>query len=166
MFSTLRYHLKRGCALLSVTNMRSGRAHLLLLLDLLEDLEQIMEDPDEIAEEIPVTDVADLGKRMKDFVTTIRQDTNEIYGRLDDAQSDRSLMTGQLNLLCRDRRSHAHTARLMEDEARAAHEAWTQSMDASDTTRSKTLMVTLQSQQRPARDPAHPDVPKEADNSS
>ncbi|GJS12622.1 hypothetical protein Tco_0407094 [Tanacetum coccineum] len=31
-----------------------------------------------------------------------------------------------------DRRSHARTARLMEDEARAAHEAWAQSMDASD----------------------------------
>ncbi|GJY85098.1 hypothetical protein Tco_0499124 [Tanacetum coccineum] len=94
MFLRLRYRLGRGCALLPVSDMRSGRAHLLLLLVLLEDLEQIMEDPDEIAEEIPATDVAELGQRMIDFVTTIRQDTNEIYGRLDDAQDDRSLMSG------------------------------------------------------------------------
>ncbi|GJT02898.1 reverse transcriptase domain-containing protein [Tanacetum coccineum] len=41
----------------------------------------------------------ELGQRITDFVMIVRQDTNEIYMRLDDAQSDRSLMTGQLNLL-------------------------------------------------------------------
>ncbi|GJV61605.1 hypothetical protein Tco_1467705 [Tanacetum coccineum] len=61
-------------------------------------------DPDEIAEEIPVTDVAELGQRMTDFVMTVRYD----------AQDDRSLMSGQLNFLCRDRRAHARTARLMK----------------------------------------------------
>ncbi|GJV89863.1 putative reverse transcriptase domain-containing protein [Tanacetum coccineum] len=72
-------------------------------------------DPDEIAEEIPATDMAELGQRMTDFVTTIKQDTEEIYVRLDDAHDDRS-----------------------------------------------TEMVALQSHQRPARDPAHPNVPEEA----
>ncbi|GJU95891.1 hypothetical protein Tco_1320647, partial [Tanacetum coccineum] len=52
------------------------------------------------------------------FVATlddeIRQDTNKIYGRLDDAQSERKLMTGQLNILRRDRPAHACTALLME----------------------------------------------------
>ncbi|GJY80174.1 hypothetical protein Tco_0492925 [Tanacetum coccineum] len=65
-----------------------------------------------------------------------------------------------------DRRSHACTGRLMESEARAAHEAWVQSMDVSDTARSETHMVALQSQQRPAGDPSHPDVPEEASSSS
>ncbi|GKC44197.1 hypothetical protein Tco_1061919, partial [Tanacetum coccineum] len=51
-------------------------------------------DYDEIAEEISTTDVVELGQRMTDFVTTVRQDTDEIYGRLDDAQDDRSLMSG------------------------------------------------------------------------
>ncbi|GKF90317.1 hypothetical protein Tco_0264280, partial [Tanacetum coccineum] len=46
------------------------------------------------------TDVAGLSQRMIDFVMTVRQDTDEIYGRLDDAQDDRSLMSSQLNLLC------------------------------------------------------------------
>ncbi|GKE01157.1 hypothetical protein Tco_1389140, partial [Tanacetum coccineum] len=126
----------------------------------------VREDPNDIAEEILVTDVAELGQRMTDFVTTVRQDTNEIYGRLEDVQDDRLLMSSQLNLLRRDRRSHARTTRLMESEARASREAWVQSMDASDTTCSKTQMVELQSQQRPARDPAHPDVPEEAGSSS
>ncbi|GKE93636.1 hypothetical protein Tco_1574731, partial [Tanacetum coccineum] len=33
-------------------------------------------DPDEIAEEIPAIDVAELGQRMTNFVTTVRQDTD------------------------------------------------------------------------------------------
>ncbi|GKE96393.1 hypothetical protein Tco_1581248, partial [Tanacetum coccineum] len=64
-------------------------------------------------------------------------DTDEIYRRRDDAQDDRSLMSSQLNLLCRDRRSHARMARLMKSEARASLKTWVQSMDASDTTRFK-----------------------------
>ncbi|GJT45022.1 hypothetical protein Tco_0953737, partial [Tanacetum coccineum] len=86
-----------------------------------------------------------VSQRMIDFVTTVKQDTYEIYRRLDDAQDDILLMSGQLNLLHRDRRSHARTARLMESEARASHEAWIQSMDASDTTHFETQMAALQS---------------------
>ncbi|GKF55532.1 hypothetical protein Tco_0165872 [Tanacetum coccineum] len=78
---------------------------------------------------------------MTDFVTTVRQDTNEIYGRLDDAQDDRSLMSGQLNLLCKDRHAHARTARLMQSEAKLSHEAWVQSMDASATARSGVIAL-------------------------
>ncbi|GJX91438.1 putative reverse transcriptase domain-containing protein, partial [Tanacetum coccineum] len=103
-------------------------------------------------------------------------DTYEIYGRLNDAQDDRLLMSSQLNLLCRDRRSYARAARLIKSEARASREAWVQSMDASDTTRSEaqlaeartlprtlqTQMAALQSQQRPTGEPAHPDISEEA----
>nr|GEU29450.1 hypothetical protein [Tanacetum cinerariifolium] len=58
------------------------------------NITNVWEDPDETVEEIPTTDVAELGQRMTDFVTTVRQDTDEIYGRLDDAQDDRLLMSG------------------------------------------------------------------------
>nr|GEW03705.1 NADH dehydrogenase subunit 9, mitochondrial [Tanacetum cinerariifolium] len=61
------------------------------------------------------------------------------YGITDD---DRLLMSDQLNLLRRDRRSHAHMARLMVIEARASREAWVQSMDASDTACSKKMAPT------------------------
>ncbi|GKE61266.1 hypothetical protein Tco_1511633, partial [Tanacetum coccineum] len=110
------------------------------------------------------TDVAGLSQRMTDFLMTVRQDTNEIYGRLDDAQDDRSLMSGQLNMLCRDRCAHAHIARLMETEARLSREAWVQSMDASDTARSE--VTALQSQQGPASGLARPEIPEEAGSSS
>nr|GEY61397.1 zinc finger, RING/FYVE/PHD-type [Tanacetum cinerariifolium] len=106
----------------------------------------VWEDPNEIAEEIPATD------------------------------DERLVMSDQLNLLRIDRRFHARTARVMESEARASREAWVQSMDASDTAQLvealtlqrtvQTQMVALHSQQRPARDPAHPDVLEEAGSSS
>ncbi|GKC12868.1 putative reverse transcriptase domain-containing protein, partial [Tanacetum coccineum] len=83
------------------------------------------------------TDVVGLSQRMTNFATTVGQDTNEIYVRPDDAHDERFLMSGQLNMLGRDRCAHACTARLMETEARLSHEAWVQSMDASDTTRSE-----------------------------
>ncbi|GJU30748.1 hypothetical protein Tco_1174337 [Tanacetum coccineum] len=63
------------------------------------------------------------------------QDTNEIYGRLEESQDVRAVLSGRLNLLQRDRRSHAYTALLMEREARLSREAWGWSMDASDAAR-------------------------------
>ncbi|GJU53068.1 hypothetical protein Tco_1226782 [Tanacetum coccineum] len=81
----------------------------------------------------PATDDTKLGRRMTNFITTVRQDTNEIYERLDDAHDDRLLMSGWLNMLFRDRRAHAHTALLMKREARLSREACGWSMDASDT---------------------------------
>nr|GEZ98488.1 hypothetical protein [Tanacetum cinerariifolium] len=87
------------------------------------------------------TNVAGLSQRMTNFVTTVRQDTDEIYERLDDAQDDRLLMRGQLNMLRRDRRTHARTAKLIESEARLSREAWVQSMDVSDTARAKVMSL-------------------------
>ncbi|GJS06484.1 hypothetical protein Tco_0363280 [Tanacetum coccineum] len=114
----------------------------------------VLVDPDEITEVIPMTDMAKLGQRMADFVTTFRQHTDEIYVRLGDAQDDRSVMSGQLNLLRKDRRFHARTTRLIESKAGVAREAWTQAMDASDTTRSevRALRTTVLAQQTEIRD--------------
>ncbi|GKD08796.1 putative reverse transcriptase domain-containing protein, partial [Tanacetum coccineum] len=82
------------------------------------EITDVWVDPTEAAEEIPPTTLVELSKRVTDFVTTVSQDAYEIYVRLDDAQSDRSLMTGQLNVLRRDRSYHANTALLVEREAR------------------------------------------------
>ncbi|GJY48359.1 ribonuclease H-like domain-containing protein [Tanacetum coccineum] len=68
-----------------------------------------------------VTDVSKLSQRMKDFVTTVRQDTYEIYRR--------------------DRRAHARIALLMEREARMSQEAWGRSMNASNTARAKVMSL-------------------------
>ncbi|GKF88434.1 hypothetical protein Tco_0259311, partial [Tanacetum coccineum] len=92
----------------------------------------------------PATDDKKLGWRMNNFVTTVRQDTYEIYVRLGEAHDERSLMSGRLNTLMRDRRSHAHTALLMEREARLSREAWRRSMDASDLARSEIIALHTQ----------------------
>nr|GEU40374.1 reverse transcriptase domain-containing protein [Tanacetum cinerariifolium] len=63
------------------------------------------------------------------FVGTL----NDEIRRDPEREDDRLLMSGQLNMLLRDRHTHARTARLMEIEARLSCEAWVQSMDASDT---------------------------------
>nr|GEW96628.1 hypothetical protein [Tanacetum cinerariifolium] len=90
-----------------------------------------------------VTDVAGLSQRMIDFVMTVRQDNDEIYRRLDDAQDDRLLMSGQLNSLCRDRHSYARTARLMESE-KMAPKRTTRPTPATTKTTTTTLVTNAQ----------------------
>ncbi|GJX44587.1 putative reverse transcriptase domain-containing protein [Tanacetum coccineum] len=90
------------------------------------------------------TDDTELGRQMTEFTTRVRQDTDEIYTRLDDEQSKRQLMAGRLNMLYRDRRAHARTARLMEVEARMYREAWGRSIDTSDLPRAEVMSLRTQ----------------------
>nr|GEZ62079.1 reverse transcriptase domain-containing protein [Tanacetum cinerariifolium] len=115
-------------------------------------------------DKIPSTYVAELGQRMTDFVTTVRQDTDEIYVQLDDTHDDRLVMSGQLNLLHKDRHFHARTARLRKSKAKISREAWAQSMDASDTARSKVraLRTTVLAQHTEIRDLRAADCKQEA----
>ncbi|GKE11608.1 hypothetical protein Tco_1415159 [Tanacetum coccineum] len=92
----------------------------------------------------PATDETELGRRLTKFVTMVRQDTYEIYVRLDDTQDERSLMSGRLNTLFRDRRALTHIALLMKKETRLSREAWRQSMDASDLARSEVMALRTQ----------------------
>ncbi|GJV07107.1 putative reverse transcriptase domain-containing protein [Tanacetum coccineum] len=89
----------------------------------------------------PVSTDTELGRHMTAFETRVRQDTDEIYIRLDDEQSQRQLLAGRLNMLFRDRRAHAYTRHLMETEARLSREAWRRSMDASDLTRGEVMSL-------------------------
>nr|GEV36883.1 hypothetical protein [Tanacetum cinerariifolium] len=90
----------------------------------------------------PATDVTKLGRRMTNFATTVRQDTDEIYGRLDDAQNDRALISGRVNMLYRDIRDHARTARLMETEKMAPKR--TARSTPATTTTTTTIMTDAQ----------------------
>ncbi|GKE17865.1 hypothetical protein Tco_1425442, partial [Tanacetum coccineum] len=99
---------------------------------------------DEIVETLqgaPVSTDTELGRHMTTFETRVRQDTDEVYTRLDDEQSQRQLLAGRLNMLFRDRHAHACTARLMETEARMSREAWGRSMDASDLARTEVMSL-------------------------
>ncbi|GJT93484.1 putative reverse transcriptase domain-containing protein [Tanacetum coccineum] len=92
-------------------------------------------------------------QRMTEFETRVRRDTDEVYTRLDDEQSGRQLLAGRLNMLFRDMRAHARTARPIENEARMSREAWGRFMDTSDLARAnvmslRTTMLAQQSQIR------------------
>nr|GFA52042.1 hypothetical protein [Tanacetum cinerariifolium] len=90
---------------------------------------------DEIVETLqgaPVSTDTKLGGYVREFETRVRQDTDEIYMRLDDEQTERQLLAGRLNMLFRDRRAYAYTRHLMETEARMSREAWVRATDASD----------------------------------
>nr|GEY45281.1 putative reverse transcriptase domain-containing protein [Tanacetum cinerariifolium] len=78
----------------------------------------------------------------------VRRDTDEIYSRLDDEQSERQLLAGRLNMF-RERRSHAYPCHLMEIEARLSREAWAQ-------------VTVLQGQQGPVGGPTQPELLEEA----
>nr|GFC03471.1 hypothetical protein [Tanacetum cinerariifolium] len=90
---------------------------------------------DEIVETLqgaPISTDMELGGYVREFETRVRQDTDEIYMRLDDEQTERQLLAGRLNMLFRDRRAHAYTRHLMETEARMSREAWVRATDTSD----------------------------------
>nr|GEZ67821.1 hypothetical protein [Tanacetum cinerariifolium] len=90
---------------------------------------------DEIVETLqgaPVSTDTELGRYVREFEMRVRQDTDEIYMRLDDEQTERQLMAGRLNMLFRDRRTHAYTRHLMVTEARMSREAWVRATNASD----------------------------------
>nr|GFD06610.1 hypothetical protein [Tanacetum cinerariifolium] len=99
---------------------------------------------DEIVETLqgaPVSTDMELGGYMREFEMRVRQDTEEIYIRLDDEQSERQLLAGRLNMLFRDRRAHAYTRHLMETEAKMSREAWVRSTDASDLVRGEVMSL-------------------------
>nr|GFB63611.1 hypothetical protein [Tanacetum cinerariifolium] len=90
---------------------------------------------DEVMETLqgaPVSTDTELGGYVREFETRVRQDMDEIYTRLDDEQTERQLLDGQLNMLFRDRRAHAYTRQLMETEARMSRESWARATDTSD----------------------------------
>nr|GFC52374.1 hypothetical protein [Tanacetum cinerariifolium] len=90
---------------------------------------------DEIVETLqgaPVSTDTELGGYVREFKMRVRQDTGEIYMRLDDEQTEQQLLADRLNMLFRDRHAHAYTHQLMETEARMSREAWVRATDASD----------------------------------
>nr|GEY73130.1 reverse transcriptase domain-containing protein [Tanacetum cinerariifolium] len=105
---------------------------------------RITDSWDEIVETLqgaPVSTNTELGGYMREFETRVRRDTNEIYSRLDDEQSEQQLLVGRLNMLFRDRHAHVYTRHQIETKARFSREAWVRSMDASDLARGEVMSL-------------------------
>ncbi|GKE91644.1 hypothetical protein Tco_1572739, partial [Tanacetum coccineum] len=139
------------------------------------------------------TDDIKLGRRMIEFTTRVRQDIEEIYMRLDDEQTERQLMVGQLNMLYRDRRAHARTEVMSLCTTVLGQQTVITELQAADRRRQaaitellvadrrrqaqfiealkllkrlQTQMAEFERQQGPAKGPAQPDAPEEAGSSS
>ncbi|GJY34745.1 hypothetical protein Tco_0419214 [Tanacetum coccineum] len=80
----------------------------------------------------PATDDTEMGRRMIEFTTRVRQDTNEIYTRLADEQTKRQLMAGRLNMLYRDRRHFARECRSKRNQESRRRDAGNTRYKAKD----------------------------------
>ncbi|GJS09568.1 hypothetical protein Tco_0366364 [Tanacetum coccineum] len=101
----------------------------------------------------PSNNDTELGRRMTNFVTTVRQDTDEIYGRLDEVRALWTTLLAQQTEIAGLR---------VADRTRQA-----QLVETLTLLRTLQTQVTeLQSQQGPARGPAQPEIPEKAGSSS
>ncbi|GJV41617.1 hypothetical protein Tco_1420057 [Tanacetum coccineum] len=118
---------------------------------------RITDSWDEIVETLqgaPVSIDTEFGRHMTTFETRVRQDTDEIYTRLDDEQSGRQLLAGRLNMLFRDRRGHAQVMSLHTTVL--AQQSEIRELQSADRRR----------QTGPAKGLAQPELPEEAGSSS
>ncbi|GKA32835.1 putative reverse transcriptase domain-containing protein, partial [Tanacetum coccineum] len=96
---------------------------------------------------------AELDRQMIEFATRVRQDTNEIYVRLDDEQTERQLMAVITKLQAADRRRQAAITELLAaDRRRQAQFIEAQKL----LKRLQTQMTEFESQQGPAKGPVQP----------
>nr|GFB05845.1 hypothetical protein [Tanacetum cinerariifolium] len=106
----------------------------------------------------------------------VDRETTIMYGMMEEAQDDRSQLRGQVNLLYRDRSVHRHLAVMVADHRRqraikellaADHKRQVQLTKALRLLKGlQTQMIEFQKHHGPAKGPAQPDAPGEADNSS
>ncbi|GJX41343.1 hypothetical protein Tco_0256333 [Tanacetum coccineum] len=92
-------------------------------------------------DEITPTTVEGVNQRVIDLATIIEEETTSMYGIMEDAQDDWSILRARVNLLYRDRPVHRRLAVMIEREAKMAREAWGLSMDSSDYARSDVMSL-------------------------
>ncbi|GJR28509.1 reverse transcriptase domain-containing protein [Tanacetum coccineum] len=118
----------------------------------------------------PATDETKLGRRVIDLITTVKQNTNKIYRRLDDAQTERQMAWGWSI----DASDLAYTEVMALRTQVVAQRSEIAELQAADRRRQtqftkalkllKTLqthLTALQSRQGPVKGPAQPDAPEE-----
>nr|GEY62078.1 hypothetical protein [Tanacetum cinerariifolium] len=71
-------------------------------------------------QETAPTIVEGVKQRVTELSTTFDRETSMLYAMIEEKQDDQALQRALVNRLFRDRRFHAHTARLMKGEARAS----------------------------------------------
>ncbi|GKC95647.1 putative reverse transcriptase domain-containing protein [Tanacetum coccineum] len=110
----------------------------------------------------PATDDIEFGRRMTEFTIRVRQDTNEIYTRLDE-HSERQLIAGRLNMLIG---YHAQCAYCRQHGCPEARKLEMHGDDHWIERPSRTQMTEFERQHGPAKGPTQPDAPEEAGSST
>ncbi|GJU78620.1 hypothetical protein Tco_1275690 [Tanacetum coccineum] len=134
-------------------------------------------DPRDATEEVALTTLEGVNIRVTELAAVQEQDTQDIYGVIEDTQGRQTQIYQRVETLVDDSQYHYETARLLDQEALVSREAWGRSMEVADC-RSQTVtsggqvntlqghVTTLQGQQGPSRGPAQPVAPEKASSSS
>nr|GEU42755.1 hypothetical protein [Tanacetum cinerariifolium] len=88
-------------------------------------------DPRDVAEEEALTTLEGVNTRVTELAAVQEQDTQDIYGVMEDAQHRQTEMFQRVETLVDDSRYHYETGRLVDQEARCSREAWAHSIGLS-----------------------------------
>nr|GFA33327.1 hypothetical protein [Tanacetum cinerariifolium] len=85
-------------------------------------------DPRDVVEEEALTTLEGVNTRVTELATVQEQDTQDIYGVMEDTQGRQTEIFQRVKALVDDSQYHYETGRLVDQEARCSREAWTYSI--------------------------------------
>nr|GEZ63249.1 hypothetical protein [Tanacetum cinerariifolium] len=88
-------------------------------------------DPRDVAEEEALTTLEGVNTRVTELVVVQEQDTQDIYGVMEDTQDRQTKIFQRVEVLVNDSQYHYETGRLVDQEARCSREAWAHSIGLS-----------------------------------
>nr|GFA56001.1 hypothetical protein [Tanacetum cinerariifolium] len=104
-------------------------------------------DPRDVAEEEALTTLEGVNTRVTQLAAVQEQDTQDIYGVMEDAQGRQTEMFQRVETLVDDSRYHYETGRLVDQEARCSREAWAHSIGLSSAGHLVTALSEIQALQ-------------------
>nr|GFB86454.1 hypothetical protein [Tanacetum cinerariifolium] len=88
-------------------------------------------DPRDVAEEEALTTLEGVNTRVTELAAVQEQDTQDIYGVMEDTQGRQTEIFQRVEALVDDSQYHYETGRLVDQEARCSREAWAYSIGLS-----------------------------------
>ncbi|GJU78197.1 hypothetical protein Tco_1275267 [Tanacetum coccineum] len=98
-------------------------------------------DPRDAAEEVALTTLEGVNTRVTELAAVQEQDTQDIYGVIEDTQGRQTQIYQRVETLVDDSQYHYETARLLDQETLVSREAWGCSMEVSYMARSKIMAL-------------------------
>ncbi|GJU09692.1 hypothetical protein Tco_1132088 [Tanacetum coccineum] len=98
-------------------------------------------DPRDAAEEVALTTLEGVNTRVTELAAVQEQDTQDIYGVIEDTQGRQTQIYQRVETLVDDSQYHYETARLLDQEALVSQEAWGHSMEVSYMARSEIMAL-------------------------